>query len=266
MANSFLSIGEFAKLCHTTKHTLYHYADIGLFSPSYTDENGYRYYHVLQYDLFLTIQHLHRSGMSLRSIKEYLTDRNPRKIVDLYQKQEQQIIQQMQQLEQIRKNLHSSATQILDAIACEMDAPYIDKLPERKIICSRPVANNSDSEMTQEVSKLIAALYNNSQSSVLGMTCNFEEALSGCECSYRFYAYVKEDMGLLTVIEEGDYACLYHKGDYETLEKSYGNLKSWATNNNYTLAADVFVEIVIGDWAVESSDDYVFKIFSRIIK
>lgn len=29
-----LSTGEFARLCHTTKETLYHYAELGLLRPA----------------------------------------------------------------------------------------------------------------------------------------------------------------------------------------------------------------------------------------
>ena len=32
-----------ARLCGVTKHTLFHYHQIGVFSPAVTGENGYRY-------------------------------------------------------------------------------------------------------------------------------------------------------------------------------------------------------------------------------
>ncbi len=40
----YLTTGEFARLAGVTKHTLFHYDNIGLFQPEFTDENGYRYY------------------------------------------------------------------------------------------------------------------------------------------------------------------------------------------------------------------------------
>ena len=36
--------GEFARLCGVSKHTLFHYDEMGVFSPSGRGENGYRYY------------------------------------------------------------------------------------------------------------------------------------------------------------------------------------------------------------------------------
>ncbi|MCY8196596.1 MerR family DNA-binding transcriptional regulator, partial [Bacillus spizizenii] len=37
----YFTTGEFAKLCHVKKQTLFHYDDIGLFSPEIKNENGY---------------------------------------------------------------------------------------------------------------------------------------------------------------------------------------------------------------------------------
>ena len=61
-----IKTGEFAKLCGTNKRTLFHYDEIGLFSPAYTDEKGYRYYSENQCDVFFTITCLKELGMPLR--------------------------------------------------------------------------------------------------------------------------------------------------------------------------------------------------------
>ena len=40
----YIKTGEFAKLVGVTKHTLFYYDKIGLFSPEIKLENGYRFY------------------------------------------------------------------------------------------------------------------------------------------------------------------------------------------------------------------------------
>lgn len=37
---TFLKTGEFARLCHTTKETLFHYDREGILRPRYVSENG----------------------------------------------------------------------------------------------------------------------------------------------------------------------------------------------------------------------------------
>ena len=41
---SVFTTGEFAKLCNTTKETLFHYDKIGILKPKFIKRNGYRYY------------------------------------------------------------------------------------------------------------------------------------------------------------------------------------------------------------------------------
>ena len=48
----YFTTGEFARILGVRKHTLFHYDEIGLFSPALKEENGYRYYFVWQMDMF----------------------------------------------------------------------------------------------------------------------------------------------------------------------------------------------------------------------
>lgn len=44
MKSLYFTAGQFARLHQLNKRTLHYYDDIGLFSPAYKGENGYRYY------------------------------------------------------------------------------------------------------------------------------------------------------------------------------------------------------------------------------
>ncbi len=61
----YFTTGEFARILGVGKHTLFHYDEIGLFSPAIKEENGYRYYFVWQMDTFEVIRALQKLGMSL---------------------------------------------------------------------------------------------------------------------------------------------------------------------------------------------------------
>ena len=77
----FFTTGEFAKLCGVKKHTLFHYDEQGVFSPDIVRENGYRYYSLMQYDLFSIIADLRELGMPLKKIKAYLDARSPQNLL-----------------------------------------------------------------------------------------------------------------------------------------------------------------------------------------
>ena len=51
--------GQFAKLCGTTKETLFYYDELGILKPVKVAENGYRYYSASQFfdlDLITVLQ------------------------------------------------------------------------------------------------------------------------------------------------------------------------------------------------------------------
>ena len=71
---TLLTTGEFAKLCKTTKETLFHYDRENILKPKHVSENGYRYYEIKQFLDFDNISMLKDTGSSLREIKTYLYD------------------------------------------------------------------------------------------------------------------------------------------------------------------------------------------------
>lgn len=83
----YISTGEFAKLVGVTKHTLFHYDEIGLFSPEVKLKNGYRYYSFPQLEVFDTIYTLRKLGMPLEKIRTYTDHQNPDLLLNLFQEE-----------------------------------------------------------------------------------------------------------------------------------------------------------------------------------
>lgn len=69
----YMTTGEFVKLAGVTKHTLFYYDEIGLFSPEIKqEENGYRYYSVAQFEILEVISILRELNMPLAEIQSYM--------------------------------------------------------------------------------------------------------------------------------------------------------------------------------------------------
>lgn len=64
--------GQFARFCHTTKETLFHYERLGLLRPRQTGANGYRYYDARQFLRFDMISMFREAGTPLRDISRLL--------------------------------------------------------------------------------------------------------------------------------------------------------------------------------------------------
>lgn len=260
----YLTTGEFAKLCHTTKHTLFHYCDIGLFNPAYTDENGYRYYHPLQYDLFMTITQMQTTGMSLSEIKSYLEHRSPQRMAELYQQQERQITRQIAQLKRIRARMASQRTQIQQFLSCS-EPFFLEQRRSANLRCTDPILQVEDYAMTAEIGALIHSAHEKIVSNTLGMLCARASACAEEEEPFCFYVETTDAKGTqIHVRPEGQYLSTYHCGTYETLPESDRALTEYAEQHHIPLDDWLYVETILGDWAVCREQDYVLKVFAKV--
>lgn len=263
---SYLTTGEFAKLCHTTKHTLFHYCDIGLFLPAYTDENGYRYYHVLQYDTFLTIAQLRTIGMSLPEIKRYMSERSPQHMVELYRQQEERISEQIAQLMQIRERIKSQKNNILGVLTCTEEY-FLEQQERRFLRCSAPVSNADDYLMATAIGDMLHRANGELSSNPSGMLCRLHDAMESEHYACCFYADADSRDGKNVRIKpEGTYLSTYHRGEYAALGQSYRDLVSYAAEHRIELDEWVYAQTVIGDWAVCTPQDYRTKVSVKVIE
>jgi len=76
-----LKIGEFSKVGKTTIKTLRYYDDIGLFKPSFVDENGYRYYNIEQLKDLLKIIELRSFDLPIEKILEIFNGKDEKDIL-----------------------------------------------------------------------------------------------------------------------------------------------------------------------------------------
>lgn len=99
MSGYIYSTGEFAKLCGTTKDTLFHYDHLGVLKPAITKDNGYRYYHATQLYLFNLITDLNESGVSLAEIKNCFDYREVPEYTTVLQQALDHLLRKRQHLE-----------------------------------------------------------------------------------------------------------------------------------------------------------------------
>ena len=97
--------GEFAKFHDVNKRTLHYYDDIGLFSPLYKGENGYRYYTPYQSAAFESICSLRELDMSIEEIKAYLNKPNTQDFMNLANIKIEEIDKTIKRLSTLKKIL-----------------------------------------------------------------------------------------------------------------------------------------------------------------
>ena len=81
---NYISTGELARVMDITKHTLFHYDEIGLFKPALVDENGYRLYKMEQMEMLDTILILRDLQLPLKEIKKFIENRNQAAVLECF--------------------------------------------------------------------------------------------------------------------------------------------------------------------------------------
>ena len=132
----YIKTGEFAKLVGVTKHTLFYYDKIGLFSPEIKLENGYRFYSFDQLDVFDVIQTLRELDVSLEEIKGYMNQRSPKRLLKLFRKEQSIIRKQMQQLKKMEEWIVKKSEIIEKTLQTDTEAIRIEEEPDRYMIQS----------------------------------------------------------------------------------------------------------------------------------
>lgn len=98
MSKRYYTSGQFARLCHTTKETLFHYDRLGLLSPSHKGVNGYRYYDVLQFLQFDMINLFKETGTPLKEIGSCLASAKKGNILAFLEEKEAQLYAEQRRL------------------------------------------------------------------------------------------------------------------------------------------------------------------------
>ena len=158
----YLSAGRFAALVGTTKETLFHYDEIGLFVPKRRGTNGYRYYAMDQMETFDVIGMLRELGMPLAEIRNYLEQRSPEKFGVLLEQEEKVVREKMQRLREMqrwigekKRFLAQASVECREAFEKDPFCPVgIHTLPLQYL-----VTNHSESADNLAVNQKIGELY-----------------------------------------------------------------------------------------------------------
>lgn len=265
----YLTTGEFAKLCKVNKQTLFYYDQIGLLSPVFKNEKGYRFYSINQIELFYVIDLLKDLGMSLKDIQQYTQNKSPESFLTLMYQKKDEIVKMRQEIEMKEKLIETKITLMEDASQLDFDQITLEHLPEATLYLSRNIENISDEEFVEVLSEFIGEL-NESQLDTgypIGGITKREHVLKG-EYSKYSYLYMeqphpKEGYPYFKAVK-GDFLIGYHIGEDKTIHHTYKKLFSEMDRLGLTFGDYVFEEYVYDTVVKNLKEQYVTKIMIQV--
>lgn len=262
--NIYLSSGEFAELCGTTKETLRHYHNKGLLIPSKQESNGYFYYTINQTLVFELIQLLAHTGNSLQQIKDYLDSYSVENFSKLIKTAYKNLEIKKKEIEHMMRVIDNSVNFIQESKNSKIGEVFIENSPteyfwtfdiepvlfEELDILYRPIYNfrkyNKEKNFITEYfySYFISDkdfLKNNYLIRTIAVKTDFPENSTHTK-------------------PEGYYAVIYHKGEPCFIKNSLNKLNKFLSDNNLKICSLIYKNEIINNQITKDEDDYVTKI------
>ncbi|MGP4042493.1 MerR family transcriptional regulator [Gracilibacillus sp. D59] len=265
----YFTTGEFAKLCKVNKQTLFYYDQIGLLSPVYKNEKGYRYYSIRQLELFTVISLLKDLGMSLPDIRRYVEHKSPEKFLSIMYQQKEKVAKQRMEIEMKEKMIDAQIELMNTASNLNFDQVKVERLPEQTFYLSKNIENITDEEFFGVFSDFLDELYKyhlDTGHPIGGLTKR-EQMLKGEFTNYS-YLYIKQphptkDNPYFKTVQ-GDFLIGYHVGEDKKIHHTYERLLSELDRLNLDMGNYALEEYIYDTVVKDSEEQYVTKIMIHV--
>ena len=265
----YFTTGEFAKLCNVSKHTLFFYDKIGLFSPEKIENNGYRYYSILQFDIFMIITELRNLGMSLNDIKIYMENRSPNKILNIFENQIKYLQEKIYHLQSFKKSLEYR-NDLISNIP-KTDCVKIEYIDNSNYLFFIPIETSSIEDTVFNYSHMLkkcislGIYHNNSYGSTRSIKAIKNNDFNSLKNLF-VTVFSDRPKDYLKIRKSGKYIVKYHFGSYYNIKKSYKKILKYIKNHKIHTEDIIYEEFIIDSTASLKEDDYVIKIMIPIIE
>ena len=262
----YFTTGEFAKLCKVKKQTLFHYDDIGIFSPEIKKENGYRYYSYNQLEVFGVISILKGMDMPLKSIKAYLDHRSPQDLIDLLKKQILEIDRKMEDLVWLKEFLNTKVLLTQNSMEVETGLVHIEELSEDEpFIATAYNDTDDDKKIAQAVIEHLNFCHSLDIYSAYSIGGMIPTGKIPTETYYNyshFYTKLNKNENHAANYQKpmGKYAVIYHRGGYDTASLDYAKLVEYIKTHGFAMGDYFYEDIILDELSMKGYDNYVLKI------
>ena len=271
----YLTVNEFARLHNVNKRTLHYYDSIGVFSPQWVGENGYRYYTYTQNSDFEIILALRELGMSIEEIKAYKKNRNTDDLCEILLEKSKKIDEKIKTLKSIKSILNEKRENLILAKSEQVEKIDVVKLKAQYLLLTDVSRIADEDEMDKKAYKDFAEYQSQGDMMMRAFNCGYgsmleiNDVMSGNYDDYK-YLFVKipepQRKKKLFVKPAGMYLRGFCKGDWDKIPETYERMKRYAKRNNLELTGYSYEEGIneMCMAAAENMEEYVTEITALV--
>ena len=267
----YFTTGEFARLFNINKQTLFYYDKIGIFSPAFTADNGYRYYSFNQIETFQVLMMLRELQVPVKDIQAHLARRSPQALIRLLDERRAEVEQKLKHLQSVRRYIDEKIRITREGLSARPGEIITEDRPEEYRI-------TTDYTGTDEEPDILAAVtdhfrYCQSQGLTIINTIGAMIPIDGIsDKGYhysRFYTVVSpqeaQEAGLSAMPESaGRYVALYDDHGYDNVLAMCHRLLDYAKENHLKLDGSLYEDVILDDLSVNGYHNYRIKLSARI--
>lgn len=267
MKNTFayFTAGEFAKIHNLNKRTLHYYDEIGIFSPKYKGENGYRYYSFEQSIELENILALRELGMSIDEIKTYVQKPNSKDFCNIAFAKMEEIDKTIIRLKQLKKELKQKSETLMlcdEIYHGKIDLAYLPKqyLFLTKLSINFDTHENFLKQSSDILEHLREAWSFSSYRRNCGSYISIEKIKNGNFDIYDgIYTQVDAKRKNLYIKPQGQYLRGFCVGDWDNIPDVYEKMLDFAESQNLHLRGYAF-ESGLNEFAISNENEYITQI------
>ena len=242
-------IGEVSRITGISRETLRHYDKLGIVSPSYVDPmTNYRYYTYDQFWCFDIILVCRSLGISLDKIKTILNTHNNQKVLELLSEERVKAEELSRMYAKIAEDIswYDDQQKLMENTDLT-ETVVIKHLPERKVL----MGANQEERRSYHVALQELCMQAGQRLNALRRRYGFVLDYAGIQHDEfikirEFIQFEDEDIEkvpekYITVIPEGDYACIVH--DVVGVSADFSVLRSWLEETGRTGALLISDEV-----------------------
>lgn len=259
---SHMQINKFSFLTGIKRENLRYYDQIGLLSPEFRGENGYRYYTRNQLTTAYLIISLREIGIGIEEIRRYIDIRNPEEMFTLFSSQKNHVLTEIKKLNRILEVIQLYLDTAEEAMKYKENSiciQYKDKEP----IFSGPIITKEHLDKYPEDSAISFYKYA-SENGIdigypLGAIISKEDIESG-KPLYVIQYYFKTLNDHNSYKLKGKYAVYYGRCAYGKSDSLYEKLYKFIKENNLRICSNAYEEYPLNELSTKDEDQYCVKI------
>lgn len=268
MIKKLYRTNEFAKLCGVTRHTLYHYDEIGLLTPGIIHENGYRYYTIDQFETFNIISVLKKAGASLEEIRQYLNDLDTDTFLNVLHTKLTDLKKEAEKIEKMCSMLETAITATETHLHTETEKIEIINCEEEYLIATRlPCSSKDEKTMLKGIGSHLQYCLMHNYNFHVGEIILEKDVEQNLFSESYYYSRIenKTDDERLFIKPKGSYAVMYHQGNYDSLYQTYQNMKKRLEAQGYHIIGNIYEEDMIDYLSEHNAENYIQKISVQVM-